>query len=346
MPLLTYSQTRPWAKAIKSAVATRQMPPWSADLRFGKFSNDPTLSPAEIAILTAWATSGAPEGNVNDAPPPRHFAGGWTIPTPDAVFEMPEPYAVPAAGAIDYQNFVVPTGFTEDKWVESIEVRPGNRSVVHHAIVYIQGDRGWTNTEYLGGYSPGSVPQLWKPGQARLIPAGSKLLFQIHYTTNGTPGSDKTRMGVRFSKSPPTSRIVATQAINAGLAIPAGDPAYTVEAYRPLPPGVELVGMRAHMHLRGKSFEFRAVYPDGRAETLLRIPKFDFNWQLYYYLETPLKLPTGARIECTAVFDNSPNNPSNPDPKVVVRYGPQSWDEMMIGWLDVAIPIVSASPGN
>lgn len=339
MPLLTYQDARPWAKAIRAAVISRKMPPWFADPHFGKFANDTSLDARDIATLTAWVDGGAVEGQAADAPHARVFRSGWTIPKPDAVFELPAPVEVPAAGTIDYQFYVVPTHFKEDRWVEMAEVRPTDRSVVHHAIVYVQrpGEPGLG--DYLGGYAPGAVPQRWKPGQARLLGAGSNLVFQMHYTANGKSATDQTRLGLVFAKHPPEQQIVSMQALNHWFDIPAGAADYEVLSTRTLHQDCLLVGLRAHMHLRGKSFEFRAVYPDGRAEVLLRIPKYDFHWQPYYYLEKPLPLPAGTRIECRAHYDNSANNPFNPNPRVAVQWGEQSWDEMMIGWLDVAIPV-------
>jgi len=337
MALITYRQTRPWAKAIKSAVLTGKMPPWHADPHYGKFLNDLRLAPGERETLLAWVDGGAPEGNPADAPKPRVFTVGWRIPTPDAVFEMPQDFNVPARGAIDYQYISVPTHFTEDKWVQAVEVRPGNRAAVHHAIVVI--DSGHGEEDYLAGYAPGMTPQFWKPGQARLIKAGSTLVFQMHYQATGKPMTDRTKIGLIFAKKPATEQIVAMQAAAHWLEIPAGDPDYRVSASETIREPARLVGLRAHMHLRGKSFRFTAVYPDGRSEILLDIPKFDFNWQPYYYLETPKLLPRGTRIVATAVFDNSPNNPSNPDPSKNIFWGPQTWDEMMIGWFDVAVPV-------
>lgn len=338
MPLLTYPQTRPWAKAIKAAVLSRKMPPWFADPHYGKFTNDPSLDAASIGILKTWADTGAYEGRAADAPTPRVFAQGWSIPPPDAVIELPELVKVPASGTIDYRYYAVPTGWKEDRWVETIEVRPGDRSLVHHAIVYVQTADGSSGPQYLGGYAPGAVPQRWPAGDARLIRAGSTLVFQMHYTANGKPGLDRTRIGLVFAKQAPGREVIAMQALYPRLEIPPGADNYRVEAARTIPQDAYLLGMRAHMHLRGKSFEFRAVYPEGRSEVLLRIPKYDFNWQPYYYLQTPLKLPRGTRIECTAYFDNSANNAFNPDPGAVVRWGEQTWDEMMIGWFDIAAP--------
>jgi len=322
------------------------MPPWQADPHYGKFSNDLSLAPGEKEMLVAWIDAGAPEGDPADAPEPRTFVEGWRIPKPDVVFEMPEEFNVPASGAIDYQYFPVATKFAEDKWVEAVEVRPGDPSVVHHAIVVTGSPDDYLGQEYLAGYAPGEGPQIWKPGQARLIKAGAHLIFQMHYTANGKPAHDRTRIGIVFAKKPATEQIVAMQAAAHRLAIPAGDANYRTSALAAIEEPCYLVGLRAHMHLRGKAFTFRAIYPSGATETLLEIPRYDFNWQPYYYLETPKFLPRGTRIEAIATFDNSPNNPANPNPAQMVLWGPQSWDEMMIGWFDVAVPAGNQKPGG
>ncbi|MBZ5603792.1 MAG: cytochrome c [Acidobacteriia bacterium] len=343
MPLLSYQDARPWAKAIRAAVLSGKMPPWQADPHYGKFTNDPSLTQAEKDELVAWVDGGAREGLASDAPKPVQFTEGWRIAKPDVVFEMPREFSVPAKGAIDYQYIPVATNFTEDKWVAAVEVRPGDRSVVHHAIVMVDSGNGERGQEYLAGYAPGMTPQTWKPGQARLIKAGSYLVFQMHYQATGKPAKDRTRIGLIFAKKPAAEQIVGMQAAAHWLAIPAGEPNYRVQAMEPIRETSYLVGMRAHMHLRGKSFMFRAIYPNGDTEILLNVPKYDFNWQPYYYLETPKLLPKGTRIEATAVFDNSPNNPFNPNPNATVFWGPQTWDEMMIGWFDLAVPVKTQS---
>ncbi|MBI3694913.1 MAG: thiol-disulfide isomerase [Acidobacteria bacterium] len=345
MALETYKDTRPWAKAIREAVILKRMPPWHADSQYGRFRNDLSLPPREIETLVVWVDGGAREGEPADAPPPRRFTQGWRIPQPDAVFELPEEVRIPASGTLDYQYYSVSTHFTEDRWVEMAEVRPGNRAVVHHAIVMVQDDTGFRFGRYLAGYAPGMSPQTWKPGQARLIPAGSALIFQMHYTANGKAGVDRSRIGLVFAKRPPESRIVAMSASNHWLAIPPGAANHRVEASTTVTEPLSLVGMRPHMHLRGRSFEFRAVYPTGESQVLLRVPRYDFNWQPYYYLEQPILLPPGTRIECTAHYDNSANNPRNPDPNVEVHWGEQSWDEMMLGWFDVAISVARSGSG-
>lgn len=337
MSLLTYQDARPWAKAIRAAVLSGKMPPWSPDPKYGKFSNDLSLTAAEREKIVTWVDSGADEGKGTDAPPAKSFPDGWQIPEPDVVFEMPEPFEVPASGAIEYQFIRVPTNFTEDKWVRMAEVRPGNRAVVHHSIVVMDAPDARGREEYLGGYGPGMPPQIWKPGEARLVKAGSTLTFQMHYAANGKAASDRTKIGLVFARGPVTERIVAMQAMPPGLSIPPGAANYRVDGVTTIRQDAKLVSMRAHMHLRGKSFQFRAVYPNGETEILLDIPKFDFNWQPYYYLETPKTLPRGTRIEATAYFDNSANNPFNPDPSATIFWGPQTWDEMMIGWFDVAV---------
>ncbi len=346
MSLLTYAQTRPWAKAIKSALLTGKMPPWHAESHCGKFSNDLSLTPLDKEALIAWVDSGAQEGSAADAPRPRKFTEGWRIPKPDVVFEMPEEFNVPASGPVDYQYFPVATNFTEDKWVEAVEVRPSDRSVVHHAIVVTGSPDDYAGQDYLAGYAPGAGPQIWKPGQARLIRAGAHLIFQMHYTANGKPVRDRTRIGIVFAKRPPAEQIVAMQAAAHRLAIPAGDANYRATAIATVEQPSYLVGLRAHMHMRGKAFTFRAVYPSGATETLLEIPRYDFNWQPYYYLETPKYLPRGTRIEAIGTFDNSANNPANPNPSAIVLWGPQSWDEMMIGWFDIAVPVGNQKPGG
>jgi hypothetical protein len=339
MTFLSYKEVRPWAKAIRSALLTGKMPPWQADPRYGHFTNDLSLKPGEKETIISWIDSGAREGNPKDAPKPRTWVEGWRIPKPDVVFEMPEEFSVPASGVINYQYIPVPTYFTEDKWVEMLEVRPSDRGVVHHAIVVTDSGNDFRGQEYLAGYAPGMAPQYWKPGEARLIKAGSYLVFQMHYTTNGKPAHDRTKIGMVFAKHPPTKQIVSMQAAAHWLQIPPGEANYKIDATTTMRDNVELVGMRVHMHLRGKSMIFRAVYPNGESEILLDVPKFDFNWQPYYYLETPKPLPRGTRIEVSAVFDNSVNNPFNPNPAATIFWGPQSWDEMMIGWFDVAVNV-------
>jgi mono/diheme cytochrome c family protein len=374
MSLLSYKEARPWVKAIKQAVLTRRMPPWHADPAHGKFANDRSLSTEEIGTITAWVDGGAKEGNSKEAPEPVRFAEGWSIGKPDAVVEMPNEFRVPATGTVEYSWIVVPSGFTEDKWVEKVEVRAGDRSVVHHVVLFARPpgspymkdakpgipftpprrkgtperrpDTGEGQFYSLGGaaemvgvYVPGGVPYETKPGQARLIKAGSDIIFQMHYTTNGKETADRSRVGFVFAKNPPKERVINTFIMNPNLRIPPGAPDHKVEARVTVHEDVKVTSLFPHMHVRGKAFEYEAIYPTGESQTLLRVPKYDFSWQLSYYLDRELTLPKGTQIRAIAWYDNSPNNPHNPDPKAEVFWGDQTWEEMLAGFVDFVIPV-------
>ncbi len=373
MSLLTYQEARPWAKAIKGAVMLRKMPPWFADSAHGEFANDRRLSNDEMETLAAWVDSGAKEGDPKDAPQPLSFSDGWAMGKPDLVVEMPVAYQVPASGTVAYTYFVAPTNFTEDRWVEQVEVRAGNRRVVHHIVLIVRppgvkylpdakvgeafvpakrespeskrkpdsGEGAFAFTsgpEIAGVYVPGGVHYELKPGQARLIPKGSDLIFQMHYTTNGKPASDQSRVGFIFARQEPKERVVNTYIANTNFQIPPMAADHTVTARVTLYGETRLISLFPHMHVRGKSFEYRATYPTGETETLLAVPGYDFNWQLTYYLKQPKVLPKGTVIECVAHYDNSPNNPFNPDPKSEVYWGDQTWEEMLAGFVDFALP--------
>jgi hypothetical protein len=344
MPFLTYDQVRPWAKAIRTQVASRKMPPWFADPCCGKFSNDRSLSQKDRDTLLAWVDGGAVQGDPQDAPPPRSWVAGWNLPSaPAKVVGMAKPFRLPAKGDLEYQYFVVPTGFTEDKWVTAVEVRPSNRAVVHHIVVYIREPGStWaigepTTADMLSVYTPGSSPDVLPPGMARLVPAGSDLVLEIHYTPNGQPASDATQVGMLFASSPPQKRVMTLQMTNTSFVIPAGDPNYRVSVWGTLPNDALLLGFFPHMHLRGKAFEYLTIHPDGTPEMLLRVAPYDFYWQLSYRLATPVQLKQGTRLEWSGWFDNSANNPRNPDPSAEVRYGHQSRQEMLVGFFDIAV---------
>lgn len=368
MPLVTYAQTRRFATEIKHNVTRRIMPPWFADPCCGRFSNDPSLTAQQIATLVAWVDAGSPAGNLRDAPPPRHWAAGWLIPRPDDVVKMPTPVSLPATGDVEYTYEIVPTRFTEDEWVEMSEIRPSSRANVHHAVVYIRPpnskwlrhaplgvpftastlkdaedrrDAMWTDSDVLLVYAPGSAPDNWPPGMAKFIPAGSDLVFQMHYITKGRATTDQTRIGLVFSKQPPTERVLTLQLTNDRFIIPPGVPDFRVEVHGTLPNDCTLLGFLPHMHLRGKKFEYNIIHPEGahtgKVETLLRV-NYNFYWQLSYRLAQPLFLKAGTELEAVAWFDNSRNNPHNPDPTVAVRWGDQTYDEMMVGFFDVAVP--------
>ena len=368
-PLLTYEQARPWAKAIKAAVSSRKMPPWFADPHSVKFTNDASLSKVEIDTLAAWVDAGAPKGSAKDMPPPKQFADGWAIPKPDAIIELPTPYQIPAKGAVEYQHILIPAPFKEDKWVQFAEARPGDRQRVHHIIAFVrEPGSNWMKeakpgipfvpdktkpvekqeaaelpSDFLVGFAPGQPPEQFEPGQAKLICAGSDIIMQVHYTTNGTAGSDRSRVGLVFAKEPPRKRVFTVSAVNGTFKIPPGDPNHKVEAEFEVGTDVVLHGLHPHMHYRGKDFEYRLRLPNGERRTLLTIPRFTQNWQLWYNLASPIALPKGTVIECTAHFDNSPNNPANPDPSKEVTWGDQTWEEMMVGFanlvFDAQVPL-------
>jgi len=360
--LMSYKDARPWAKAIKEDVVTKKMPPWFADPQYGHFADDRSLSKDEIDTLVAWVDGGAKEGETKDAPKALTFTDGWNIPTPDLILD-PNSFKIPATGDIPYMYVVLPTKFTEDTWIQAAEARPSDRSVVHHVVVFVRdpsnkwlreaqpgvpfvppgNGKNFNNTSGGGSdilmiYTPGKIPEMWRPGLGKMIKAGSDLVLQIHYTTTGKATEDHTKVGLVIARQKPTERAVTIGGNNLGFKIPPGDPNFKVEAKNTFPNGATILNFFPHMHLRGKSFEYRAVYPDGRTETLLRVPKYDFFWQLDYKLAKPLVIPPGTTVECTAWFDNSPNNPHNPDPTATVRFGEQSWEEMMIGFYDIVIP--------
>ncbi|MEO8052887.1 MAG: thiol-disulfide isomerase [Acidobacteriota bacterium] len=347
MSLVTYRETRPWAKAIREATRTRKMPPWFADPCCGKFANDRSLTAAEIHTLASWASTGAVEGDAKDAPKAREWPVGWNLRlnggVPDQVVEMPLAFDLPAKGAVEYQYFAAPTGFTEDQWVQAAEVRPSNRAVVHHVVVYLREPGstwtgGPTKSDILTVYAPGSSPEAWPQGMAKRVKAGSDLVFEIHYTPNGKPTTDRERVGLVFAKSPPQKAVLTLQMGNDQFAIPPGERDYRVTVWGTLPNDALLLGFFPHMHLRGKSFEYTRIGDNGLPQTLLKVSHYDFYWQLEYRLAEPLPLKQGTRLEWVARYDNSANNPRNPDPSAEVRYGQQSWDEMMIGFFDVAVP--------
>jgi len=363
MPLVTYRQTRPWAKAIRESVMTRKMPPWFADPRFGHFANDLSLSKGEIDAISEWVDAGAPEGDPKDRPADREWPLEWQIGKPDAVFEMPAPFELAKSGAIEYQYIILPTHFPDDKWVQRVEVRPTARDSVHHAVVYIRepgsewlrdqpagrpfslqstpdhrpNPLSFTKSDVLLVYTPGNGYDSWPEGMAKKIRAGSDIVLQMHYTTGGKSTTDRTRIGLVFAREKPAKAVYTLQMSNDRFVIPPGDADYKCEVSGTLPNDALLLSLFPHMHLRGKGFEYMMVDPGGRVEMLLKVNNYDFNWQLNYKLAQPRLLRAGTRLVFNGYFDNSKNNPRNPDPSVEVRFGEQSWEEMMIGFFDVAV---------
>ena len=340
MAFTSYKEARPWAKAIKAAVLTKKMPPWLADPAHGKFSNDRRLSNEEMETIVAWADTGAPEGNPKDLPPQPKFEPGWVIGKPDVVFDIGQEFDVPASGEVPYKYFTVETNFKEDTWIEAAECRPDKRGVVHHIIVFLQDPKenlAGSGGNLLVGWAPGDPPLQLSDGTARLVRAGSKLRFQMHYTPNGTAVKDKSYVGLKFAKAAPKYRSLTGRAINIAFKIPPHAEAHEVKASYVVKEDIRMTSLMPHMHVRGKDFQYSVVYPDGRQEVLLKVPRYDFGWQLSYQFATPLQLPKGSRIECVAHFDNSANNKFNPDPTKEVRWGDQTWEEMMIGWFNYTV---------
>jgi hypothetical protein len=361
MPLLNYVQTRPWAKAIRQAVVTRKMPPWFADSTVQRYMNDASLSATEIETFGAWSEAGAPEGDKADAPPPRTFVDGWTMSgAPDLVIEMPQPYQVPARGTIEYTYVIIPTGFTEDRWVTEAEIRPGNRAVMHHAALHVRPpDSKWLreypagkpfvpapggasnqpsrSDEWLNSYAPGRPLPRLPPDTAFFVKAGSDFVLEFHYTTNGMATTDRSKIGLIFTSTRPRKRAFIAPVIGRNFVIPPNDPSYRSEGARTLEVDAVVLAAGPHMHLRGKAMDIKATYPDGRSETLVHVPRYDFNWQLLYEFGSGKIAPKGTRLEAVGVWDNSPNNRFNPDPTVEVRWGDQSWEEMLIAWITLQI---------
>lgn len=372
MPFETYEETRLFAGAIRRATQEKSMPPWFADSHVGQFSNDPSLRPAEIGALAAWAEARSPAGDTKDARPSRSWAEGWSIPKPDLVLKMTQAVTLPASGDIEYTYEIVPTNFKEDRWVQMAEVLPALRSNVHHAVVYVrppdsnwlrrapvgvpftastltdpEDRRGahWTDSDVLLVYAPGSSPDTWPEKMAKFIPAGSDLVFQMHYTANGRAASDLSSIGLIFSKHAPEQRVLTLQLTNDHFVIPPGAPDYRVEARGTLPNDATLFSFFPHMHLRGKRFEYNLIRkkmsadgkPDYEIEPLLRV-NYHFHWQMSYWLAEPRFLRAGTELQAVAWYDNSKANPHNPDADAAVRWGEQTYDEMMVGFFDVAVP--------
>jgi hypothetical protein len=350
MSFRTYSEVRPWAKAIKQAVVTRTMPPWDADPAVNHFKNDRHLSDDEVATLAKWADAAAPEGDLKDLPKMPTFTDGWSIGKPDMVVDTGKDFAIPASGVIAYQYFKVDPGFKEDTWIQASEVRPTQRSQVHHILVFVQegGKRvtraGDQFSDMLIGYAPGVPTLQWDPDTAFLVKAGSTFLFQVHYTSNGKEASDRSVLGLKIRKDPPKYRAFSGSAIQFRLNIPPNDPNYETKASYVFKEDVTLLDLTPHMHLRGKAFKYVLTYPDGHSEELLNVPKYEFNWQLSYILAEPRHVPAGSRMEATAWFDNSPNNKYNPDPTKNVRWGEQTFEEMMIGFFNYKVPVDRPDP--
>jgi hypothetical protein len=352
--LLTYKDAADWSAALREAVAERRMPPWHADPAHGRFRNARRLSDADRTTLLAWVDQGCPEGQASDLPPPRTFVRGWRIGKPDVVFTMKDAVAVPAQappGGIPYKFLIVTEPFAEEKWVQAVECRPGAAGVVHHITAFLVAPgtdpvrwakrthlrqllNSYSDDGFLGGYGPGEDPFVLPPGQAKRIPKGARIAFELHYTPNGTATEDRSRVGLVYAKQPPQHPVYTGSAMQPLLLIPPGAADHRVVAKRTFERPAMLLSLCPHMHLRATAACFTLIRPDGRREVLLSVPRYDFNWQTNYYLAEPLPVPKGSTIEFVVHYDNSAANPNNPNPAKYVSWGEQSWDEMMIGFFE------------
>ena len=363
MSLLTFSDARPWAKSIKAAVVTKRMPPWMAEAGFTHYKNDRTLSAEDISTLSAWADNGSPEGDAKDRPASLTFQDGWNM-KPDIIVEMPKPFQIPASGTINYKFVLVKTNFPQDMWVQAAEMRAGNPKVLHHGKVWVRppGSHWLENAEpgeayenetqrdiigrngaeegndILGKFNPGLGAQSFDVnGSAKFVPKGSDLVFELHYTTMGQPTQDASKIGLVLAKNPPQTRYLFHAGPTASnLAIPAGDGNAEVVSELTLAHDAKLVYAQPHMHLRGKDFELRLIYPTGETQTVLKA-KWDFEWQMGYEFAKPIDMPKGTRMVGISHFDNSANNRFNPDPAKEVWWGPQNWDEMSNCFIGVVL---------
>jgi hypothetical protein len=325
------------------------MPPWTADPEVGHFANDNSLTVEEKRTLVAWIDNGTPRGEGDDpleayTPPP---ARKWKLGDPDRVVSLPEPFTVPAEGVVEYQIIDVPTTETEDRWLKGLEVKPGNPKVLHHCLIFILYPEDRKHQEprvsagargYFAGYVPGAEASFFPEGTGKFLPAGATLRFQMHYVTTGKEETDQTELAMYFHDEAPAERLVTEAAYKADFQIPPGDPDYSVFADYEFGDDVTVYGLAPHMHYRGKRMQYTAIYPDKTNEVLLSVPNYNFDWQHMYRFAEPKQLPEGTRLVATGAFDNSPQNPFNPDPTATVHFGDQTWEEMFIGYIAYAAP--------
>lgn len=349
--LANYKQAKSWSEMIKIVTRDGRMPPWKPAADFGHFDAERRLTPEQKTTLAKWTEAGAPLGDAKKVMPPKSWPKGWMLGAPDQTVQMAEPYHLAAEGDDVYRCYSVDPGVTEDRWLSGMEVRPGNLAVVHHVIVFLDrrgvskamddadpepgyhssgGGVGFLDAEFVGGWAPGNYPRLVPDGMGISIPKGSRLVIQVHYHKNGQPETDLTRVGLHWAKAPVDKPIHVAPIVNAGFKLPPGQDNIPVQATMIAPSDVHLLGVLPHMHNRGKSMQAVANLPDGATVPLIKIPNWDFNWQDSYFYKEPIALPKGTKVVLDAVYDNSANNPRNPDPTVEVGWGEQTNDEMCL----------------
>jgi thiol-disulfide isomerase/thioredoxin len=353
--LETYKDVVAHAGQIKKVVSNETMPPWFAAKpekdQPNPWINDCSLVLREKVELFEWLAGKKEEGNPADAPKPRTFDPEWQIGKPDAIIQAEKAVQVQAEGVMDYQHVEATTDFGEDKWVQALEVRPSAKQVVHHVLVFVlpptkSGEKfnpfdGVARNEAQGYYAiyvPGESTIVYPDGLGKKFPKGSRVRFQVHYTPNGTATEDRPELGLVFCKEKPKHQVVVAGLANAGLSIPPGADNHPVNALLPVPFDVRLIAFLPHMHFRGKAYRYEVTPKGGKKEVLLDVPRYDFNWQLRYELAEPKFIPKGSMLHATGWYDNSANNPANPDPTKTVRWGKQTFDEMMLGYVEYYIP--------
>ncbi len=344
MSLLTYEEARPWAKSIAKNVAAREMPPWKANPKHGTFSNDMSLTQVEIDTIVGWVDAGAPRGKRTDLPKVPEFTDGWRNGEPDYIIEL-EAIEVAADEPDFFPNIEVQVDLPEDKWIQAIEFRPGNRQVLHHVVTFLGGGTTTATSlpDFLAVWAPGTPPAVYPEGMGRKIGKNATITMNMHYHSYGEAATDRTRVGLYFTDKEPEKAINGQFAGTVNFRIPANDNDYQVDARYVVDEDIQLISFFPHMHTRGKSMKYTATYPDGRSEILLDVAKYDFNWQWYYYPEEPITLPEGTVLDIEAHYDNSSDNPNNPDPSMDVIFGEGTESEMMFGVFDF-IPVDGKYP--
>jgi mono/diheme cytochrome c family protein len=365
-PLLNYNDARKHAKQIAKVTEKHFMPPWKAEPGFGDFANERRLSEAEIGLIKAWYDAGAPEGIAADLPPLPKWTEGWTMGTPDLVLEPDRDYELAAEGRDVYRCFVIPTQFSEERFIAAMEMRPGNRKVVHHVLTFVDtsgkarildaqdsepgystfGGVGFKNSGHLGGWAPGNFPERLPNGIGFRVPKGADLVLQVHYHKSGKPEKDRTKVGLYFAKGAIDKQVRVIPVAKLPLRIPANESNFIVQATLPVLFDATIYSVMPHMHLLGREMKVTAFLPDGTSHPLVHVPDWNFNWQTTYRFKKPMHLPRGSRVEMEARFDNSAGNLANPNnPPRLVTFGEQTTDEMCMAFLSYTVDAEQLTKG-